>query len=269
MDDLVQKYLNDLDIGPSSKIYDQVNQIIQKHLTKMTFNNLYVLLNKGTTLSLDIDDLFEKIVDQKKGGYCFEQNKLLFHMLTEMGLKTRPQLARVLFNKKEDVPRDHRLTLVTIEGQEYLADVGFGPLTPSMLIPVNGSDTTCSNGNIYRVVEIAKDEFHLELLKEDGYFVLYSFDRGSYADSDFKVANYYTNHHPESKFTRELVVSRILPSETFLLYQQTFSRIAGKQKAEIMITSANQLKSIVSDHFFVNLNDEESEVLFATTQNQL
>ena len=49
------------------------------------FENLDVLL--GRRISLKPDAIFRKLVTDRRGGYCFEQNSLLRDVLTTLGFK--------------------------------------------------------------------------------------------------------------------------------------------------------------------------------------
>ena len=103
-------YFNKLKIKPTKLTLKLVKKIQQKHLETFSFNNIAVLLNKP--ISLDIDDILEKIVTKNLGGYCFEHNKLLHDALLSLGFDVRISVARVLNNAKVDSPKTHRITLL-------------------------------------------------------------------------------------------------------------------------------------------------------------
>ena len=66
------------------------------HLRSVTFENLDVVQKK--IISPKIDDIYAKIMNSKRGGYCFETNSLLAEGLTALGFKVRKVLARSKWN---------------------------------------------------------------------------------------------------------------------------------------------------------------------------
>ena len=64
----------------------------------------------------------------RRGGYCYEHNLLLSHVLQQLGFLVRGLAARVLWNVSEGTvrPRSHMLLLVDLDNRHYVADVGFG-----------------------------------------------------------------------------------------------------------------------------------------------
>ncbi|HEY6814633.1 MAG TPA: arylamine N-acetyltransferase, partial [Croceibacterium sp.] len=91
------------------------------HRQAIPFENLDIL--RRLPIALDTESLLKKLVANRRGGYCFEQNRLLADMLAELGVSTRPLLARVRLGQAGGAhpPRSHVLLLV--EGG-WLADAG-------------------------------------------------------------------------------------------------------------------------------------------------
>eukprot|EP00808_Paulinella_micropora_P029402 g80155.t1 len=64
---------------------ETLNRILYLHNEHIPFENLDVVLHKSVSLRpQDVDD---KIIRRKRGGYCFEQNTLLMRVLLRMGFK--------------------------------------------------------------------------------------------------------------------------------------------------------------------------------------
>ena len=109
---ITQSYLADLTISEGPLAIDFLNELQSKHIAQYSFNNLAVIL--GQELPLDPESLFNKIVERRRGGYCFEHNKLVFTVLSELGFDVRLLLAKVIYNQDVDVARTHRVTLLTL-----------------------------------------------------------------------------------------------------------------------------------------------------------
>ena len=106
---MVNAYLTDLELIPSIDI-EFLHELQSKHIARYSFNSLAVVL--GQDISLDIDVIFKKIVERQRGGYCFEHNKLVLNVLSELGFEVRLLMAKVIYNRDVDVARTHRITLL-------------------------------------------------------------------------------------------------------------------------------------------------------------
>jgi len=257
MKNLGKQYLDNLDLVKNESHETFLNNMVSSHLSNFTFNNIEVLLNKGKILSLEVSELFNKIVLEKRGGYCFEHNKLFYSVLKDLDFQVEAKLARVVYNRDVDAGRTHRVTIVNIEEERFLADVGFGPYTPNQLIPLDGKHVTCQNNSIYRVTNDSDGKYQLEVLKKDGFFILYTFELINFQESDFNIANYFTNTHPSSKFVNELVLSRIDKSKTFLINNLSYSEMTELKREDSEISNSKDLNAKLSKEFFIHLNEND------------
>src|SRR5690606_30227601 len=115
--------------GPHTPTLNTLRAIHALHPAAIPFENLNPLLRIPVTL--DPASLHAKLVEAKRGGYCFEQNLLFKDALEAIGFPVTGLAARVIWNRGEDAitSRSHMLLLVEIEGEQYIADVGFGGQT--------------------------------------------------------------------------------------------------------------------------------------------
>src|SRR5688572_327227 len=88
------------------------------HATHIPFENLDVLL--GRPIRLDLDSLQQKLVRDRRGGYCFEQNMLFAAVLEAVGFRVSRLAARVRYRTTRLLPRTHMLLLVDADGGPYL-----------------------------------------------------------------------------------------------------------------------------------------------------
>jgi len=242
---------------------EELNIEIKSYLENYSFSTVDILLSKREVLSLEIEDLYKKIIINKRGGYCFEHNKLFHAALISEGFKVSKQLARVIYGKDIDAPKTHRMNIVEVEGEEYLADVGFGAHTPNALIPLSGKEIKCPNGSTYRVYENGHGLFSLEVLRSEGFFAFYTFDMGEYFESDFNLSSYFSNTHPKSKHAHNLVMSINRDSTTLAILNGSLLRfLNGEKSREDDITSSENLKNILYNDFRLDLTEEESKYLY-------
>ena len=115
--------------GDAAPTLAALREIHRLHAEAIPFENLAAFL--GEPVPLDIASLERKLLTPGRGGWCFEHNLLLADVLETIGFDVRRLAARVRWNVPPNVitARSHMLLLLTIAGERYIADVGFGGLT--------------------------------------------------------------------------------------------------------------------------------------------
>ncbi len=186
------------------------------HPQAIPFENLDPFL--GRPVRLEPDAVRKKLVQGGRGGYCFEHNLLFMHALRALGFRVRGLAARVLWNEPEDAvtPRSHMLLCVEAEGSAYVADVGFGGLTPTAPLRFETGVAQETPHERFRMME-AGNGFRLEAEIEGTWRVLYRFDLSEQFDVDYVAANFFLSTHPTSHFVTELVAARALPDRRLML----------------------------------------------------
>lgn len=101
-----------------------LNQLIRAHLYKIPFENLELIRNHEV-IPTDLDTVYQKVVLDNRGGYCFELNALFLGLLRGLGYTAYPVACRVLMRPGLRMPT-HRASVVCVEGRKYFCDVGYG-----------------------------------------------------------------------------------------------------------------------------------------------
>ena len=176
------------------------------HVAAIPFENLSPLL--GEPVRLDAASLQEKMVRGGRGGWCFEHNLLLAHVLRALGFELQTLAARVRWNVAPGVatPRSHCLLLVTIAGESYIADAGFGGLTLTAPLALREGEQSTPH-EPHRLVREG-DTYALEAKIAGDWQRLYVFDLVPALQADYEVSNWYLGNHPESQFVKGLVAAR-------------------------------------------------------------
>jgi N-hydroxyarylamine O-acetyltransferase len=107
--DLVRGYLEALNLPNEKKDLDFLQNLVSRHVATFAFSSVGCRL--GDDLPLDFESLFDRIVVQRRGGYCFEQNGLLFEVLGELGFSPELYLARVIYNQDTHPGLTHRISV--------------------------------------------------------------------------------------------------------------------------------------------------------------
>jgi len=193
-----------------------IAQVHRAHLTSIPFENLDP--HQGLPVSLEVEDLERKLVTERRGGYCFEQNLLLKAALEALGAEVDMFLARMRLPKPGDTraspfrpakpsvvrPRSHLVLRVSENGASWHADVGFarGILEP---IPFGPGPTQEQSGWSFRVVEDGS-ELVLQKLAGDEWVDVYGFLPQPVPLIDVETSNWWTSTHPRSLFVTGLIV---------------------------------------------------------------
>lgn len=179
----------------------------QAHATRIPFENLDVMLRRP--IRLDLASLQEKLVRNRRGGYCFEQNLLFAAVLERLGFSVTLLQARVRFGTQRVLPRTHVALAVEFAGQPWLADLGFGSCGLLEPIPLEPGEFRQFSW-VYRL-ERESDEWVLRAPVGGIWQDLYAFSLEPQLAVDFEPANHYMSTHPDSRFVRVLTVQHVSP----------------------------------------------------------
>lgn len=121
-----ENYLNRIKYsGPLEPSLVVLKQIQKHHLLNVPFENLDI--HNNVPIELSIDKIFDKIVNQNRGGFCYELNGLFYELLIALGFNAIRVSARVYDqNNGYGKEFDHFAIIVSINNTDYLTDVGFG-----------------------------------------------------------------------------------------------------------------------------------------------
>jgi N-hydroxyarylamine O-acetyltransferase len=235
--------------GPRAPTLATLNGIVAAHVETIPFENLDVLLGRG--IHLDPAAVERKLVGDRRGGYCFEQNALLLAVLTALGFEARPLSARVRYQRPRDfVPaRTHLCVRVELD-QPYLADVGIGSMSPSAALRLVLDEPQPTPHETRRLVKEGAALFHQVLFGAE-WQDLYELTLEEMPQIDREVANWYTSTHPTSHFRSRLTVARALPDGgrlTLLNRELTVRGRDGRAKHQLL-QSPDELLTVLDQRF--------------------
>lgn len=236
--------------GPRSPSLGTLNAIAAAHAQTIPFENLDVLL--GQPISLDPAAIFEKLVLQQRGGYCFEQNGLLLQILTALHFQVTPISARVRWQQPRDFtpPRTHLFLRVELDGESWLADVGVGGLSLTSAIRLIEDVPQETPHETRRLIREDGQWFHQVRLGADWADVC-EFTLEEMPPIDRELANWFTSAHPQSHFRNRLLVARAAPGGIrFTVLNDEFTiRQPNGQGETRKLTSPDNLLAVLKEHF--------------------
>jgi N-hydroxyarylamine O-acetyltransferase len=237
--------------GEKTPNIDTLKSIHLSQLYTIPFENFDIQL--GRNIYLEPEVMFNKLVHQRRGGYCFELNGLFLLALRAFGFEARPLLARVHLTGMPS-GRGHQIELIKIKERQWIADVGFGVDTPRAPIPLNLNQTTIHEGQKIRLVDAGHLGIMLQTEKNNEWIDLYSFDLSHVFPADIKYGNHYTSTHPDSFFVFARVAELPVENGVITLFNSTLKKvIAGKEIIEELAEGQPYLDAL-KRHFGIELD---------------
>lgn len=242
---------------PVSLSIDFLEQIHRAHAYTIPFENFDIMLGRGIDLSPG--KLFDKIILQSRGGYCFELNGLFLQLIQTIGFQAVPLLARVQ-TRGTPTGRHHQLSLVNINGKKWIADIGFGANGLRAPIPFVMNSPSGHDGLLFRLVEAPPFGTMLQIMEDEEWNNLYSFDLEYVCNADIDSGNHFTSTSPDSYFTWMPVAA--LPNQTgrvalanfqLTVYTDDGVEIIELEPGEIYMQIIKEYFGIVIDEPYENI----------------
>jgi len=228
--------------------------IIAAHVAAIPFENLDPFL--GISPALDIASVQRKLVRDGRGGYCFEQNRLLSDALRAIGFQVTDLAARVLWGQPEDAitARTHMLLRVEADGKSWLADVGFGGNTPTGPLEFVPDIEQTTPHEPFRLIRRDDSDWRLQLFAADAWQTLYRFDQQPQFPADYRVSNYWTSTNTDSHFVTGLSAARAPAGRRLTLRNRQFAEHAiGGVTAKRTLAIAAEIRTVLRDEFLIRL----------------
>lgn len=242
-----------------------LGRLQREHRLSIPFENLDVRLGRG--IAIDSASVFAKLVVARRGGYCFEQNRLFMDALAALGFQVRPLLARVWLGVTDTPPLTHTLSLVTIDGRPWIADAGFGGSYAPVMALADGWEAEAPDGAWFRLERHADHGWMLYRKGEagstdgrgtgEGWQPQYSFTEAAVFDADLALANHWTSTAPASRFTQLTLASIVLPHGLAGLTDRRYHRRAGDNDTVAEITDPRVYRMRMSLMFGIDLTADE------------
>jgi N-hydroxyarylamine O-acetyltransferase len=157
----------------------------------------------GREIRLDPDSVVAKLVDGRRGGYCYEHNTLFSLVLDELGITYTRHLGRVRMSDAV-TPRPATHMVLIVDG--HAVDVGFGSAVPLGPVPLGGSATygPCTWSTSLLTAPEGDDVWMMKLFD----LPMFTFSAEPKHPVDYVTANHFSSTHPLSIFTQFLMVQR-------------------------------------------------------------
>ena len=219
----------------------------KKHVYSIPFENLDI--QNKTEIKLEKNHLFNKVVKNFRGGFCYELNYLFSFLLNELGFDVNLISAQIFDNEKLGPEFDHMAIIVHLNGEKFLVDVGFGDLFMKPL-GVENSDIQFDGRNFFKIKNIENRSFLLEMSTNGNDFEKkYNFTIEEQVIQAFSEQCSYKQRSESSYFVKNKIVT--LPTENGrkTIFNSKYIIKNDGIKSELNIESKKQEKKILEVEF--------------------
>ncbi|KPM44648.1 hypothetical protein AK830_g1931 [Neonectria ditissima] len=284
-DQKIDQYLNHIGFPRDEHPGDPLQLLVelqQRQLERVPFENLSLHYSTKKLLSLDLDDLFQKIVVRGRGGYCLENNNFFGAVLRCLGFDPMYAAGRVkqrTTGKAGWIGWSHLIVLVKIDNVRYLVDVGHGSACPTRPIPLGGG-IVAGIGSQQLKVEFTQLPQHSDptqrlwvyphrSYQDSSWIEAYCFTEMEYFSSDLDSMNLYPMTSPKSLFTQNVLAQRFLMDEekqeligfVAMYGNRIKTSIRGEEKIIQTFRNEEERTDAIDHWFRIQLGTDEREAI--------
>lgn len=239
-------------IAPS---LETLGQLIQLHVAAIPFENLDPLMR--VPIRLDLANLQQKLLFDRRGGYCLEHNLLFKAMLEELDFEVKIHSSTVRWGHDDAEERSpsHVMLTVDVAGVPYLVDVGFGGLTPTAPLRLRADVEQPTPHEPFRLTE-TDGLWRLEVQLGEAWKPLYTFDRAELGEEQLFALNEVVSTRGAQ--TEQLIASRAEKGRRLALGNLRFNtHVTGGESEARMLTSVAELREVLAGPFGIALPNDE------------
>ena len=239
--------------GSIAPTLETLQQLHALHPAAIPFETLDSLL--GVPVRLEHKNLEQKLLFDRRGGYCLEHNLLFKALLEDLDYKVKPLGATVLWNHSIDIvrPATHMALAVEVAGSTYLCDVGFGRLTLTSPLRMRTEIEQETPHETFRLVSAPDEpEWRLEAKVGEDWRALYRFTQEEKSFDDFQAMNDTISNDP--RFRENLAAARADKGRRFGLRNARFTtHVTGEPSESRMLGSVAEMRDVLTNVFGINL----------------
>ncbi|MBJ7500795.1 MAG: arylamine N-acetyltransferase [Sphingopyxis sp.] len=237
--------------GPVAPTLDVLAALQAAHIAAIPFEAIDALTGAGIDIGADAIDA--KLIGQRRGGYCFEQNALFLRALQAIGFDAEGLLGRVRWLLPDDAPptpRTHMVVRVKLDGRPWLADAGFGAAVPPQPLAMDSEDPQATRHESYRIVRHGA-EWQVAASIEGEWRTLYRLENVSPPTIDYELGNWYTSAHPDSHFRHQLIAARTTAEARYGLRDNRLTTRLTDGRIDRRYLSADEIERALAEIFLL------------------
>src|SRR5713226_2858173 len=238
--------------GPLRPSIEVLRKLHKRHLLAIPFENLDIHL--GRPIILSDDALYDKIVNHRRGGFCYELNGSFAILLKRLGFRVSMLSARVARKDGGFTPGFDHMTLLVRLRERWLADVGFGE---SFTEPkrIDTSNPQSDDRRIYRIIRIGRERLVSRFdEKKDSWESQYAFTLLSRKLGDFVPRCRYHESSPDSHFRKGRLITRLTSTGRVTLTDTKFIITRGSKRVERPVRNRKDFSALLRRQFGMGLS---------------
>ena len=238
--------------GPLEPTAETLRQLHRAHMFAVPFENLDIHLDRPIRLN-DVA-LFSKIVERRRGGFCYEMNGLFAALLGALGFRVDKLAAGVTREGGGFGPPFDHMALVVHLDKRWLADVGLGEsFREPLLLDERGEQL--SGGHAYRIAE-GGENLILQRRGDNGAWAdQYLFTLKPHEYPDYEEMCRYHQTSPESHFTRQRVCTRATGDGRITLSDLRLIVTSGGGREERLLNDEREYAQALKEYFGIELGE--------------
>ena len=244
----VERYLKRIGYkGARDPTIDVLRRLHRRHMLSVPFENLDIYL--GQPIVLDQRAFYRKIVEARRGGYCYELNGCFAWLLKKLGYRVSIASARVAGKRGRFSPEFDHLTLLVKLEERWLVDVGFGDsFTTPKLVDATGVQE--DDGFEYRITENSTGKLvSRKSLKSRFWKPQYAFTIKPRRLSEFVARNRYQQTSPLSHFTKGRLISQLSRTGRVTLTERKLVLTRNGKREERSVKSDVDFDNLLAKYF--------------------
>lgn len=226
--------------------FETLKRLMRCQLFSVPFENLDV--QAGQVPSLAPEAICDKIVERRRGGYCYEVNAIFAMALEAIGIPYRFVAARPMTYAVRR-PKTHMAIIASISGAEWLCDLGFGSYGIREPINLEWLDRQIvQECDTFRLTMVSERDYRLQSMADGEWKALYEFNLCPHELVDFEPANWLNATHPDSIFVQSMIVVLQHESGKTVLNGERFRTISGGRVEERSL-GENEIEELLWTRF--------------------
>ncbi|BBB10783.1 arylamine N-acetyltransferase family protein [Sphingopyxis sp. FD7] len=237
--------------GALAPTLDVLAALQAAHIAAIPFEAIDALTGAGVDIGAAAVEA--KLIGQRRGGYCFEQNGLFLRALRAIGFEAEGLIGRVRWMLPDDAPptpRSHMVVRVKIDGRAWLADVGFGAAVPPQPLAMDDEAPQPTRHESYRIVRQGA-EWQVAALIESEWRTLYRIEDAPPPAIDYEVGNWYTSAHPDSHFRHQLIAARTSAEARYGLRDNRLTVRLADGRIDRRYLTADEIERVLAEIFLL------------------
>lgn len=226
-----------------------LNHYIHQYVSHVPFENINV--QNKQPIALNDASMLYKILQEHRGGFCYEQNRFFKNYLVGKGFNVDMISATINTGNGWAMAGSHMALKVRVNQQDYLVDVGYADV-PKEAMPLSNRKAVITDINGYfRASYIDTQTIEMCKYKDNGWQIQYQATDAPKNISDFEEGITYNQHNPSSIFVKKLIVSKATNHGRITLSNSHLTITNYGEKVKKPVTSDNYL-AILDNYFGID-----------------